>query len=190
MQWSAAMWAAICPVLFLAVAPKIASAEPFSIEVEGIEHGHFTAEHVYKTFGCHGANVSPRVSWTQLPAGTKSLVVTMFDPDAPTRGLGWTHWEVVNIPASEPDLKKGASANPNLLPAGAVETLTDFGASQYGGPCPPLGTTHRYVITVFALGAEHLDVAPTSSPAYVALQMHGKILAQAKVVATQQRLSN
>ena len=173
----------------LAFIPATASAEPFTITVDGLHRGHFTNEHVYGGFGCHGQNVSPRISWAHVPRGTKSIVVTIFDPDAPTGGLGWTHWEIVNIPPSESSIEKGASGNPKLMPSGAVETLTDFGESRYGGPCPPQGASHRYVVTASALNVEKIDVAPAASPAVVAYQMHGKIIAQAKYVARYHRAS-
>ncbi|WJN72439.1 YbhB/YbcL family Raf kinase inhibitor-like protein [Burkholderia anthina] len=173
----------------LAFIPATASAEPFTITVDGLHRGHFTNEHVYGGFGCHGQNVSPRISWAHVPRGTKSIVVTIFDPDAPTGGLGWTHWEIVNIPPSESSIEIGASGNPKLMPSGAVETLTDFGESRYGGPCPPQGASHRYVVTASALNVEKIDVAPAASPAVVAYQMHGKIIAQAKYVARYHRAS-
>ncbi|WP_406806394.1 YbhB/YbcL family Raf kinase inhibitor-like protein [Burkholderia semiarida] len=173
----------------LAFIPATASAEPFTITVDGLHRGHFTNEHVYGGFGCHGQNVSPRISWAHVPRGTKSIVVTVFDPDAPTGGLGWTHWEIVNIPPSASSIEKGASGNPKLMPSGAVETLTDFGESRYGGPCPPQGASHRYVVTASALNVERIDVAPAASPAVVAYQMHGKIIAQAKYVARYHRAS-
>jgi Raf kinase inhibitor-like YbhB/YbcL family protein len=177
----------LCTSMALAFMPAIASAEPFTIRVDELSHGHFSNEQVYGGFGCHGKNVSPRVSWTHVPRGTKSIVVTIFDPDAPTGGLGWTHWEIANIPPSESSLERGASGNPKLLPAGAVETLTDFGESRYGGPCPPQGESHRYVVTASALDVARIDVAPAASPAVVAYQMHGKVIAQAKYVARYRR---
>jgi Raf kinase inhibitor-like YbhB/YbcL family protein len=171
----------------LAVIPAIAGAESFTITVDNLRDGHFSNEQVYGGFGCHGKNVSPRISWAHAPRGTKSIVVTIFDPDAPTGGLGWTHWEIANIPPSESSLEKGASGNPKLLPSGAVETMTDFGESRYGGPCPPKGEMHRYVVTASALDVAQIDVAPAASPAVVAYQMHGKVIAQAKYVARYHR---
>ncbi|MCA8020836.1 YbhB/YbcL family Raf kinase inhibitor-like protein [Burkholderia metallica] len=179
--------AILCTSTALAVIPATARAEPFTIRVDDLSHGHFTNEQVYGGFGCHGQNVSPRISWTHVPRGTKSVVVTMFDPDAPTGGLGWTHWEIVNIPPSESSIEKGASGNPQRMPAGAVETMTDFGESRYGGPCPPEGASHRYVVTASALDVAKIDVAPAASPAVVAYQMYGKIIAQAKYVARYHR---
>jgi Raf kinase inhibitor-like YbhB/YbcL family protein len=177
----------LCTSMALAFVPAIASAEPFTILVGDLHDGQFSNEQVYGGFGCHGKNVSPRISWTHVPRGTKSIVLTIFDPDAPTGGLGWTHWEIANIRPSESSIERGASGNPGLLPAGAVETLTDFGESRYGGPCPPKGESHRYVVTASALSVAQIDVAPAASPAVVAYQMHGKVIAQAKYIARYHR---
>lgn len=172
----------------LAVIPTTAFAKPFTVNVDDLGRDRaFINAQVYDGFGCHGENISPRISWTQVPRGTKSIVVTIHDPDAPTAGLGWTHWKVVNIPPSTSSIPKGASGNPSLLPAGALETMTDFGASKYGGPCPPQGESHRYVVTISALSVASIDVKPESSPALVAYQMHGNIIAQARFVARYHR---
>lgn len=183
--------ASICSAILLAVMPTVAFAEPFAVKVDDLDQdGRFVNAQVYNGFGCQGDNVSPRVSWSHVPPGTKSIVVTIYDPDAPTGGLGWTHWDVVNIPPSETAIRKGASGDARLMPAGALETLTDFGESRYGGPCPPQGESHRYVVTVSALSVPSVDVKPTSSPAVVAYQMHGNIIAQARYVAKYHRQSN
>ncbi|WP_246794980.1 YbhB/YbcL family Raf kinase inhibitor-like protein [Burkholderia perseverans] len=176
-----------CSAMALSLMPAAAGAEPFTVKVADLTRGRFSGEQVYGGFGCHGKNVSPRISWTHVPRGTKSLVVTMFDPDAPTGGLGWTHWEIANLPPSVSVLEKGASGHPERLPAGAIETLTDFGESRYGGPCPPAGETHRYVVTVSALDVARLDVAPAASPAVVAFQMHGNVIGRARYVARYHR---
>ncbi|MBF5008255.1 YbhB/YbcL family Raf kinase inhibitor-like protein [Burkholderia pseudomultivorans] len=179
---------AIGSTLLLAVMPTIASAGTFAVKIDGLDRdGQFATGQVYNGFGCRGENVSPRISWSRVPPGTKSLVVTLFDPDAPTRGLGWTHWSVVNIPPSVSSIEAGASGKARLMPVGALETLTDFGESKYGGPCPPPGESHRYVVTVFALSVPEIDAKPTSSPALVAYQMHGNTVAQARYVAKYHR---
>jgi Raf kinase inhibitor-like YbhB/YbcL family protein len=130
-------------------------------------------KYVFKTGGCKGDNVSPALSWSGAPEGTKSFVLTVYDPDAPT-GSGFWHWVVVNIPAGVTELKLDAG-NPKagLLPTGALQTRTDFGAPGYGGPCPPEGHgPHRYVFTLFAVKQETLPVAADTSAAIVGFQLH------------------
>ncbi|KAG8154982.1 YbhB/YbcL family Raf kinase inhibitor-like protein [Burkholderia catarinensis] len=179
-----------CACALLATLPVATLAETFTLRVADLDHGHFTNQQVYSGFGCHGENVSPQISWAHVPAAARSIVVTIHDPDAPTGGLGWTHWVVANIPASQSSLRKGASGSAQLLPPSAIETLTDFGASKYGGPCPPQGQSHRYVVTAYALNARHIDVTTASSPALVAFQMYGKIIGTARYVATYQRAAD
>ena len=72
-----------------------------------------------------------------IPEGTKSFAITVFDPDAPT-DHGWWHWAVLNIPSDVHKIEEDASAK-GKLPQNAIEVLTDFGDSHYGGPCPPEG---------------------------------------------------
>lgn len=191
MRFDTFLRSGICATVLFAIVPAVAFADPLTVTVDDLDHdGQFSNAQVYNGFGCRGDNVSPRVSWAHVPPGTRSIVVTMYDPDAPTGGLGWTHWEVVNIPPSETSIRKGASGDARRMPVGALETLTDFGESRYGGPCPPQGESHRYVVTVSALSIARVDLKSTSSPAVVAYQMHGNILEQARYVATYHRSSN
>ena len=120
------------------------------------------------------------LSWSGAPAGTKSLALTVYDPDAPT-GSGWWHWTVVNIPATARSLPAGAgSSAPAGLPKGAVQGRTDFGKPGWGGPCPPAGDKpHRYVFTLWALKVDKLDLNAESSGAMVGFNLHANALGTA-----------
>lgn len=98
-------------------------------------------------FTCDGRNVSPQLSWNDVPERTQSFALRVTDPDAVG---GWIHWLVYDIS------KEVRSIEKNRLPEGVKEVMNDFGKKHYGGPCPPSGT-HRYVFTVYALDVEHLE---------------------------------
>ncbi len=133
--------------------------------------------------GCQGGNQSPALSWSGEPAGTQSFAITMYDPNAPT-GSGWWHWTVFNIPASVHSLPANAgAAGSKLLPEGAVEGLTDFGFSHYGGPCPPVGDRpHHYLITIYAVKVAKLPLDASASGAKVGFNLHFNALARAQVI--------
>ncbi len=143
---------------------------------------------VATVMGCTGNNLSPALSWSGAPAGTKSFALTMYDPDAPT-GSGWWHWVVYNIPANATSLAAGAGdPKKNLLPAGAVQGNTDFGVPGYGGPCPPpKDKPHHYHIALFALDTDKLDIPAGATAAYVGFNIHGHTLAKAQLNATYAR---
>lgn len=137
---------------------------------------------VFNSFGCSGANQSPALQWSGAPAGTKSFAVTIYDPDAPT-GSGWWHWIVFNIPATVTSLPLNAgAANSTALPAGAVQGRTDFGLSNYGGPCPPAGDQpHHYQVTVYALKIDKLPLDSSASGAMVGYYLHFNTIAKARI---------
>ena len=139
-----------------------------------------TEAQVFNGFGCTGKNVSPALSWSGAPAGTKSFAVTVYDPDAPT-GSGWWHWVVFNIPASATQLAEGAGGGDGKsLPSGSVQGRTDFGAPGFGGACPPVGDKpHRYVFTVYALKTDKIEVPPEASAALVGFMINANKLGAA-----------
>lgn len=137
---------------------------------------------VLNGFGCSGDNLSPALAWSGAPEGTKSFVLTAFDPDAPT-GSGWWHWTVIDIPAAATGLAAGAS--PLGLPAGAIEARTDFGSPGFGGACPPEGgAPHPYVFTLYAIPEASLPLDANASGAMVSFYAHSMALAQASLTAT------
>lgn len=139
-------------------------------------------KHVYDSFGCTGANLSPELRWSDPPAGTKSFAVLAHDPDAPTGGAGFWHWLVVDIPADARGLKQGAGdASGKQLPAGAHQLENDFGDKSYGGPCPPPGKPHRYVFTVYALKIDKLGDAAHGRTAIAGFTINQNALATASI---------
>jgi Raf kinase inhibitor-like YbhB/YbcL family protein len=107
------------------------------------------AIHLLNDNGCTGGNQSPALDWRNAPAGTAGYAISVYDPDAPGRGF-W-HWSVFGIPASTHSLPLNASASGAVAALGALQARNDFGSDGYGGPCPPPGRPHRYVISVHAL---------------------------------------
>ena len=113
-------------------------------------------DYVANIWGYTGGNVSPGLVWDNAPADTKSFVLTMYDPDAPT-GSGFWHWNVFNIPA---DWKNG-----------------------FIGAFPPKGDKpHRYIFTLYALN-DTLDLSNDISAAVLGFNLNGKVLAAATLTA-------
>jgi Raf kinase inhibitor-like YbhB/YbcL family protein len=132
--------------------------------------------------GAGGHDRSPALNWEGAPAGTKSYVVSVYDPDAPT-GSGFWHWAVYNIPGSVTSLAPEAG-NPTagLLPPGAVTVKNEVGAESYFGAAPPAGHgQHRYVFTVSALDVESLDLQPGSTPAVLGFTLRDHLLARGQL---------
>jgi Raf kinase inhibitor-like YbhB/YbcL family protein len=146
--------------------------------------GMVPTRNVGNVMGCPGENVSPALTWRGAPAGTKSFVVTTYDPDAPT-GSGFWHWVVYNIPATTTSLPAGAGdPKSNALPAGATQGNTDLAQPGYLGPCPPAGDKpHRYIFTVYALKTAKIDVPANATAAMVGFNVHANQLAKATLTA-------
>ena len=89
---------------------------------------------------------SPPLAWAKGPEGTVGYAISMVDADAGN----FVHWFVTGVPAGVTALPEGASSS-GFLPSGAVELPNDFDKKGYGGPCPPPGTPHNYILQVWAL---------------------------------------
>jgi Raf kinase inhibitor-like YbhB/YbcL family protein len=172
-----AAFSAIAALLGLGAA---AQTPAFELTSPGLENGDMLkTENVFNGFGCTGGNVSPALAWKDAPEGTKSFVLTLYDPDAPT-GSGWWHWVVYDIPAATTGLPQGAGSGAGL-PEGAVQGHTDFGSTGYGGPCPPPGAPHRYIFTLTALKVPALDVPENATAALIGFMTHANAIASAKL---------
>jgi Raf kinase inhibitor-like YbhB/YbcL family protein len=143
--------------------------------------GRIAEIHAFNGMGCTGQNISPALTWSNPPAGTKSFAVTAYDPDAPT-GSGWWHWVMYNIPATTTSLPAGAGNGRNA-PRGSAQGNTDFGSKGYGGPCPPVGDSpHHYHFKVFALKVDRLDVPGNATAAMIGYNLNGNKLATAELI--------
>jgi Raf kinase inhibitor-like YbhB/YbcL family protein len=129
-----------------------------------------------KKFACDGADVSPELSWSEPPAGSKSFALIADDPDAPVGT--WTHWVVFDLPASITSLPENVS-KVDELPSGGRQGRNDFRKIGYGGPCPPPGKPHRYFFKLYALDSK-LNLKPGSSKQEVEQAMQGHILGKAE----------
>jgi Raf kinase inhibitor-like YbhB/YbcL family protein len=167
----------------LAIATPALAAGKFTLTSSDIKNGKLGEQQVFNGFGCSGENVSPALSWANAPKDTKSFVLTVYDPDAPT-GSGWWHWVVYDIPATAKELPQGAGSGNGALPEGAKQARTDFGTQAFGGACPPPGKPHRYVFTVYALKVDKLDVPPDASPAMIGFMTRANALGNATFTAT------
>ncbi|MCA0042510.1 YbhB/YbcL family Raf kinase inhibitor-like protein [Celeribacter litoreus] len=165
--------------------PTSAWAADFSLSSSSAPDGVFKNAQLLSEpygFGCDGENLSPQLTWSDVPEGTQSFVLRMHDPDAPTGIGGWTHWVVVNLPADVTGIPEGGP-----MPAGALETRTDFGMPGYGGACPPEGPAHRYVFTLDALSIPQLPadmITADSMPAFVGFLTGAYSLGQASLTVT------
>jgi muconolactone delta-isomerase len=137
-----------------------------------------------------GKDISPQLSWSGAPEGTKSYAVTVYDPDAPT-GSGFWHWAVADIPAAVTQLPQGAGDPGPGLPEGAYQLPNDARAARYIGAAPPAGHgPHRYFVVVHALDVEQIGVPADATPAYLGFTMTTHILGRAVLTATAEIPSN
>jgi hypothetical protein len=96
-------------------------------------------------YTCDSANVSPPLSWTRAPSGTKSFALMLDDPNA--QSGTFTHWITYDIPAGTAGLGEGQS--------GVKTGINDAGSQKYLGPCPPPSDgPHHYVFHLYALSTD------------------------------------
>ena len=148
--------------------------------------GQLTKAQEFNGFGCSGKNISPQLSWSDAPKDTKSFAITMYDKDAPT-GSGWWHWSVFNLPNTTTTIKSNASAL-NLLPKGSSEGTNDYGSVGFGGACPPKGHGfHTYVITIYALDTEKLEINKSTNQAVVGYMINSHSIEKSSIISYYKR---
>lgn len=133
-------------------------------------------------FTCDSENISPDLSWQDLPDGTASLAIICDDPDAPVGT--WVHWVYFDIPVELNGLPQGVPCL-ERPEHGGVQGVNDFRKLGYGGPCPP-GGTHRYFFNLYALDSV-LELAPGSTKKQLLKAMAGHVLGQAELMGRYKR---
>lgn len=146
----------------------------FSISSPSFQNG----KDIPKKFTCDGEDVSPALSWTDPPQGSKSLALIADDPDAP-RGT-WTHWVLFDLPPATSALPEGVP-KVGELPGGGHQGVNDSHKLGYGGPCPPPGKPHRYFFKLYALDNK-LNLKAGASKQEVEQSMQSHVLGKAEVM--------
>jgi hypothetical protein len=122
------------------------------------------------------SDVSPPLTFEEVPEGTRSLALIVDDPDAP-RG-DFVHWLLYDLPPSTTALAEGGK-----LPSGAKVGMNDFGREDYGGPAPPPGKPHRYFFKLYALDSP-VELGPGATKDELEKAMRGHIVAETQLVGT------
>jgi Raf kinase inhibitor-like YbhB/YbcL family protein len=134
-------------------------------------------------YTCDGANLSPPLRWSGVPAVAKSLALVVDDPDA--RGT-WVHWVVYDIPATASELPEGAASDiGNLM--GATDGTNDFKPTGYGGPCPPDGPAHRNFFKLLALDSVRDAVPGGATKSELLGAVEGNVVAEGSLMGTYKR---
>jgi Raf kinase inhibitor-like YbhB/YbcL family protein len=140
--------------------------------------------HIPAQYTCGSADISPPLSWSGVPAGTKSLVLVIEDPDAP-RGT-FRHWGAYDIPPGTTGLAAGYHAGQPA--AGFAQARNDFGAVGYGGPCPPPGRgAHHYRFELLALSRPRVDLPAGAGIAALLQAARPYVIARTELTGTYQR---
>jgi Raf kinase inhibitor-like YbhB/YbcL family protein len=163
-----------CMVLIVAVVLLPGIAQSLELVSDAFEErGTIPIKYTSK-----GENISPPLSWSDVPKGTKSFALIMEDPDAP---MGtWIHWVIYDIPGDSRELNEGTPGN-LVLEDGTRQGINSFRWAGYGGPAPPPGSSHRYFFRLYALDTV-LDLAPGANKGLLTRTMQGNILGQTRLI--------
>lgn len=138
------------------------------------------------SYTCEGQDISPPLTWSDVPSNAKSLALIVADPDAPDPAAPkrtFVHWVLYNIPPSAGGLPEGVER----LPEGTLEGTNDWSRTGYGGPAPPTGR-HRYFFRLYALDAI-LPELGRPSIAKLEAAMGDHIITQTELMGTYQKQS-
>lgn len=158
---------------------QMASEEGVTMAIEFSSSAFEDGAPIPRKYSCDGEDISPALSWDNLPAGTQSLALIMDDPDAP-RGT-WVHWVVYDIPPESAGFAENVSATGDG-PGGGKQGNNSWKRIGYGGPCPP-GGTHRYYFKLYALDTV-LGLEAGATKGRLLKAMEGHVLDQGQLMGT------
>ncbi len=160
---------------------KSEGAEPasFSLTSTAFKNG----EKIPRRYTCDGEDMSPPLSWSGTPNGTKSYSIILEDPDAP--GGTFTHWVLYDLPATVMGIPEGGWGN-GKSKEGSKQGINDFGRAGYGGPCPP-GGMHRYIFTLYALDVSGLNLKGRATKEEVLNAAKDHVISETELVGTYSR---
>ncbi len=169
-------WILVC-TFYLAVGLPLAKEVYMNLSSSAFsDHGKIPVK--FTMPGAGGSNISPSLTWTPPPEGTKSLALVVVDPHPVARN--WIHWVVIDIPPTVNGLTEGASGS--SMPDGARELINSFGRHGYGGPQPPPNTgDHPYVFTLYALDLPSLNLPERVSLKEIHKAIKGHILTETSI---------
>ncbi|MBD3362980.1 YbhB/YbcL family Raf kinase inhibitor-like protein [Candidatus Dojkabacteria bacterium] len=145
------------------------------MQIKSPEFNH--NENIPSKYTCEGENISPPLTFSEVPENAQTLALIVDDPDAPDPDapkMTWVHWVVFNI---DP---KTTEVGENTIPNGGTQGTNNFDELDYGGPCPPIGE-HRYFFKLYALDTKlGLDTNATKDDLIEA--MDGHVLDEAELI--------
>jgi Raf kinase inhibitor-like YbhB/YbcL family protein len=183
-RWGDVASALLCAAIFTA-APVAQTPQKISVESPTLK----ADQTIPREYTADGRNVSPPLTWSDPPAGTKELAVVLEDPDA-GNPPPFVHWVIYKIPATARGLPENVPFEPGVpMPAGiagAVQGVSGFRRPIYRGPAPPPGKVHHYHFVVYALDA-NLDLKPGLNRVELLDAIKGHVIGQGELVAVYER---
>lgn len=162
------------------IKPRLVGGQNVSIELRSSAFSN--GELMARRNSCDGDDISPPLSWRNLPSGVQSIALIVDDPDAPAGT--WVHWLLFDLPADLNSLPEGLPKTENLS-SGGRQGLNDFRRFGYDGPCPPRGT-HRYFFKIFAVDSV-LDLSGEVTKEKLLSALAGHVLATGQLIGRYRR---
>jgi len=160
----------------------MSKTEPKSPTIELKSMSFAAGEPIPAKHTCDGSNLSPQLSWSNIPDSARELVLICDDPDAP--GGTWVHWVVYGLSPDSTGLPENIAQKGVV--SGARQGINDFRKTGYGGPCPPRGPAHRYFFRLYAIDKQ-LGLEPGATKPEVMKAIEGHILARGELIGLYKR---